>query len=762
MTPLLWAAAALAATIEIQATVAEDLRTLEGTITLSEDLDAHLIDPLALLPEPSDDRNLFRTYPGAPDHGIVAFEPIDDGRWSFRTRLPRRYGATGATGKGLFANGAWYPQPYVADGVPVVSWDVSVELPEKTAGALGDQVGTGTLTWTGEAERVALAVVRRPIVTPLAGAHYQVTLLTRGKPRKILIKEIQTQLELATGAELEIAAAVVEAPLRRRLVRPGPGLAFISDRAYRLTPPLQRFHRVAVTRGIVQAALPEPDPFERELQAAEHSLDHAQRLKGMDADALLHKLQWLPSINWLLSSRRMPFYSETLELPHPGDTVRDDLLEILDPHAAGTIVVAQISDTFGPDAAREDIPDGWLDAWRVAYPEQDYRLSVDKKARTATVERIASEDAATETVVLSVDGERYSYTAETGDHTFTLPEQPRRVLLDPDRHLGQLSRVGDAWPQRYQITLAAGINTINLTQLRLLGAGIMTLRKQDDTHNLWIGSLSNSFNDLVGARVRYLRKEGPLKDGYTRPHIFGISAASSILNPRFADTDGLKIAVEGGLSYAWDTRVSSDFPLRGRRLSVFGGGGYVPGTDEYWTDAGLRAVGVVSPHPRHALAAETSVSVAESSVPHRLLSMGGGGSMTSFPALPACPNLDEDGNRQPCQDLATQRALFATEYRWAPLRNASIPLPLLWGTELQLTGGLEAVAARVDGAPAYGAGVTAGVTGMGDILGAESMMMGLTMGWPLWWQGIRDPDRTTLPGTEIRIPEIYLRWRQAF
>jgi len=767
----------------IEATVHADLRTIEGVLTLSDDLDTRLVDPLALLPEPEDDRTLFRTYPGAPHHGRVDFERQPDGRWSFRAHLPRRFGATGATRHGLFANGAWYPQPVTEAavtealppdwGIPVVDWEVTLTLPERATGALGDQVGGGTLTWSGRAERVPLAVTRRGVLTEIGSDDARLSCLTRGKPRRVLVTELTKQLAIAAEHSPALEGACVEAPLRRRLVRSGPGLAYVSDRAFRLTPPLQRFHRVAVTRGVLQSLLPEPDPFLRELQAAEISTAHADALKGADADTLLRKLQWLPSINILLSSRRMPFYSEILELPHPGDPLRDDLLEILDPHTPGTVVMAQLQDTFGPQARIETAPEAWLSAWRVPYPEQDYLLEVDKRAQTATVTRIAPADAPSETVVLSIDGERHTWVAGSPDpedptsdpddqHTFSLPEEARRITLDPDRHLGQLSRVGDAWPQRYQVTLAMGVSTINLTQLRLLGAGWMTLRKQDDTRNLWIGSIYNGFNDLVGTRLRYLRKAGPLQDGYSRPHVFGVAVENSVLNPRFAETDGFKLGVGGSLSYAWDTRISGHFPLRGQRIGVYGGGGYVPGTDAFWSDAGARAVGVVSPHPRHALAAETSVAVARSSVAHRLLSMGGAGAMTSLPALPACPNPDEDGNRQPCQVLATQRALIATEYRWAPLRNASVPMLLAWGNELQLSGGLEAIAARVRGEPAYAAGVTAGISGVGDILGADPTLMGVTLGWPLWWQGIRDPDRTPFPGTNVPLPEIYLRWSQAF
>ncbi|MFN7145276.1 MAG: hypothetical protein ACK4YP_15995, partial [Myxococcota bacterium] len=60
---------AFALEIELRAELSRDLRTVRGTVTYDEPV--ALVDPLAALPPPPDDRTLFRTFPGAADTGAV-------------------------------------------------------------------------------------------------------------------------------------------------------------------------------------------------------------------------------------------------------------------------------------------------------------------------------------------------------------------------------------------------------------------------------------------------------------------------------------------------------------------------------------------------------------------------------------------------------------------------------------------------------------------------------------------------------------------
>ncbi|MBX2798524.1 MAG: hypothetical protein KTR31_12660 [Myxococcales bacterium] len=747
-----------------------DLREVRGTMWLPEAWVPSLTDPLPLLPEPGDDLRTLRTYPGAPSQGEIEWQHLGEGRVTFRSRLPKRFGALGATRHGLFANGGWYPQPIVADRVPLVAWDVRIALPPGTAGAAGGTVGHEVLHWTGDGERASLAVVRGGVITPLVTGEHDLVLLTRRPPRKPLVRQLEAQLALL---EVQLRGAAVQAPLRRRLVRHGPGLAYVSDRAFRLSPGVRFAHRRAVVRGAVAAWLPVvseagPHPFEREVAAAGQAQWHEAALRGGGADQLLGTFRWVPQVNALLSSQNTAFFSEILDRVHPADPVRDDLMEVLDPHAPGTAVVAQLDDRYGAGTGRcvaDAVATGtrteraaahcgadaaWVTQWRAPYPDQDYVLDVE--GSTVTIDRQAPEGAPLEAFVVRIDGEDTPLVLPPGPHTLQLPTPPKRVVVDPRRVTAQRSRVRDAWPATYDLTFSAVMSSLNLSQGQLFGALYGTIRRRYDTHNLLLGSLSNSRTNRLSANLSFLRKEGPLLDGWRRPHRIRARVGASWLNPQFADTDGLAIAVDGSLQWAHDTRVSSDFPLSGHRLSATVGGGAVPATGEQWANAGLRAVGVGSWHPRHALAARASATVALADVPHRRLALGGASLMRSIPTLPACLG-DDDG---PCTVLASERLLGAVEWRSAVLRDLSVPTVLGWGSELQLAVGLEAVAARVEGAPVWATGVTVGALALGDMLGAQAAGIGLTAAWPVAWH----PSLTEVQPTAV--PEIYLRFSQAF
>lgn len=751
--------------VEIEANVSDDLRSVSGVLR-AEGWQGDWIDPLSRLPEPTDDLQLFRTRPGRPDRGAVRWTEVD-GALHFTADLPRRYGALGWTRAGLFANGGWYPQPLDPQGMPVVRWTVTVHLPPGSGGALGPVVEVedpATLRWEGEAERVALAVVPRPRATPLAD---EVTLLTRKRPRRALVRGLAHLLE-ARG-ELELSGVVVEAPLRRRLTRPGPGLVYVSDRAFRLTPGFRRYHRVPVFRGLAAGLRDEPDPFERELTAAALTKARADALRTGNAAGLLGTFAWIPQVDALLSSRRMAFYGEILDTTHPTDPVRDDLTEFLDPYTPGTVVRSQLDLTWGQgtservgwalargeplDRAAEEagVPPQWLAQWKRPYPDQDYRITVLRDA--IVVERDAPAGAPQETAPLLVDGVLHRLTVPPGQSVrVPLEEPPRRVALDPRGQLGQRSRYGEIWPARYSITLSAGIDTISVNRGQFYGFGQMSLRKRYDTRNLWFGTLHTSPGTLVGGGATWLRKAGPLQDGWNRPHRFTLGAGVTLLNPDFAHVDRVRPAVSGSIGYAWDTRVSHDFPLRGHRFAASVGGGAIPGLDERWASVGLSAVGLAPLHPRHVLAGKLALAGAASNAPWRLMSLGGTGAMRSLPVLPACKDPLPGAV---CAEQADLRAFGAWEYRVAPLRELSVPAVLAWGNELQLAVGLEGVLARVDRAPATALGLTAGIAGTADLLGAHTQLLGITAGWPLWWSGLEHVERTALP-------EIYLRWGQAF
>lgn len=743
---------ARAATVRIDAVVDDDLTHVRGRMVLEGADPSALVDPLVGMPLPRDDQTRFRTFPGRDAVGHVTWHDQPDGSIAFEAELPRRFGDRGATAHGLFANGGWHPQ---LEGLPVVDWVVDIAMPPHTTAALADRVGTGQVHWEGRADRASLAVVPHGVVTELVHGR----LLTRRTPSKRLVRELDTDL---VAWPVPLDGVVVRAPLRRRLVRPGAGLAYLSTRAHRLTPGLAFAHRVPVGRGLGAAWSGAPDPFVRELVGAGLSPEHVQALDAADTRKLLGSFAWVPQVQSLLSSRRLPFYSDILDLTWPGDPLRDDLAEQLRPSVPGTVAAARLDDRFGPGTATEvahalhdgrplpdalpDVP-GLAASLRAMPPVQDYRLEVD--ADHVRLTRLAPAPSAPEVVVLRIDGEDRTLFVPPGVTEVPLVEPADRVVFDPGQHLLQ-PRVGDTWPPRYTLTASGWISTLNLSRRQLYGTLWTSLRRQYDTRHLWSGTLSNSRTDLVRAGMGHTWKVGPLIDGLTRRHAVRLGGSASLLDPRFAATDGLRVATDLSLAWAFDDRVSNEFPTSGERFAASVHGGIVPGTDERWAGTGGSITLLGGLHPRVVVATRLAAHMARSTVPHRLLALGGQGAMRSIPVLPACPTADGS----PCADLATERAVLYLEYRWAPIRNWSVPMGLAWGTELQLTGGLETLLARVDDAPVMATGLTGGVLGVADVLGAEPTSLGVTLGWPVKATGI---DLRPSPW-----PEIYLRMGQAF
>ena len=734
--------------IEVVAEIDADLRHVRGTLRATDVDGCALVDPLAALPDPPDDRWALRTWPGRHDRGELSWDEVAPGEIRFTARLPRRYGDTGTVG-GLHANGTWLPV-LVCDGrLPAARWDVRVSLPPDTLGVLGGAWGVGEVGWTGTAPRASLAVLPHGQATPLGP---DVWLATRGAPRRALVDELSRELPRFAP---DLRGVVVEGPLRRRLARPGSGVSWVSDRAFRVTPGLRRIHRVAVTRGVAEGLLAEPDPLIRSVIAAHHSVAHASALEGLSAARALRWGQWLPQVDALLTSRSMPYYAEILEDVHPGDPVRDDLLEVLSPHWPGTVVLAQVRDRWGDDAAAElgtrlaagegleaaataaGVDAAWLGSLRSDYPrDQDYLLEVgDDSVR---VRRDAPPGAPAEVVTVRVDGTEHALLLEPGERARVgLDAPPDRVVLDPAAHLRQVSRRGDRWPPVYRVTLSSWISALHMDPLWAVASGTMTLRRRDDTHNLWIGSVYTNSSSLLGVQASYLRKAGPLLDGYSRRHAVSAWVSPALLRPSYAATEGGDVAVGAGVSWRWETRTDPDFPLRGHRLRVAADGGFVPGSWRSWLTLRGQAIGVVSPHPRWALVTRLGAATARGDVEHRLLSLGGLGSLRSLPA---------------CFETGTGRLTVATELRWAPIRHASIPALIVWGSELQLTAGAELGGVWREDAWHTAAGVTAGASVLGDLLGVDTSMIGVTTGWPVGAWGLDAPQR----------PQLFVRWGQAF
>lgn len=733
-------AARAATAVTLDAVVSDDLRRIEGTITLTHDAPYALVDPLAALPDPDTDALAQVTFPGLPSHGDIARTPDGPDRWRFTATLPCRYGDIGAVPRhGLMANGGWYPQPIEAGGAPIIDWVVRVRLPDGAVGSVGEVAGAGTLRWEGRGERVSLAVMRDGTRTDIDAGGRHLDLLTARAPRAALVRGLRAEL---AAAEAGTRGVVVEAPLRRRLVQPGVRASYLSDRAWQLTPGLRRFHDVAVHRAVANALLDVPDPYLRDLAAASATARYARGAGGASAADALRWIAWVPLIDHMLHGQHTPFITEILEAPLPGDPLRDDLIEVLDPHRPGAAVLAQLTDRYGTDAAdalgralaggvdldeaaaAAGVDAGWVRALRPPPPPEDYVLAVDRAGRTVRVRRDAPADAAPEQVTVRIDGQDRGWRTGTGPDMLVLPTDapPARVVVDPDAHLAQTSRAGDAFPTRVTPVVAAWFTAIDLRTLYLKGFAQLAVRPRDDMRALYRIRAYADEQTWIGGELGFDRLFGRELDGLRRANDVGVWVSPALLSSRYAPTAGATGVIGAGVDYTSDNRVAAYFPVRGHLLHLGLDAGYAPSLGEGWRAARGDALVYLSPHPRVAVPVEALAGAASGQVAHRLVDLGG---LEGLRCLPTG------------QVVGTARAMVRTEARWAMVHNAALPLAVLWVTDLSVSGGVEAGVGRVGGRTVAAVGATAGVGWQVALMGLGPSYARVRLGYPLWLRGVQ-------------------------
>jgi hypothetical protein len=352
---------------------------------------------------------------------------------------------------------------------------------------------------------------------------------------------------------------------------------------------------------------------------------------------------------------------------------------------------------------------------------------------------VAPETAPRESVTIRLGKDTRQWLTTTGSDELVIPLEQTPVRIDPQGVTKQLSRANDVWPRPFSLTTAAAIYTLNLRRGYVEAFAAVWLRRAHNSRHIGSFILSTDRENQFNSTIGYTHQFGEPITGTARSHRVGLSVRSALLNPNFAEVSNHRITTESTLSWRWSTRDDDIFPRRGHSVGASGGGGFSPGTDKRWWSVGSSATKLLSPHPRHVLALRGSLAIAQSDLEHRLLDMGGPAALRSLPTA---------------KWLTTSRAVGMLEYRHAILRDLSVPLLLAWGSELQITAGLECGAGHYDGAQMEACGTTAGLAGVGDGLGGIEQLVGLTAGWPLWAHEI-DVDRSW-------VPEIYLRLWQEF
>lgn len=762
---LLAACAALARSVTVDAEADPAAGLIRGTLRL--DAATTLTNPLASMPVPEEDRAFLRTFPDDMGRGLMAWQadPSHPEIVSFTTRLPTRYGPTGAWGGALLADGAWLPVVTSgADAPEVLDWDVRVRAPSGARvvvnGATDDD-GDGVVSWRGRADRVALAVLGpsegddgAPVVEEIEGVRV-LGVRPMSPARRRWLAEAIRGAGVVRGARDVMIVRIADF---ERLARPAPGLVFLSERAFRVTGPVAAYHLGAVRRALVAAAVPLADGQQRDFVAAPRS---STIPSNADASRLLRWFAWNPVVEAILHDGTLPFYADVFGVPCGAPA---GAAEAMDPRPCGASIARQLDTLRGPGSAAiasDLLLDGanWPDvmaalgvpaevaaAWQKARPvSQDYRV-VGFGTDAAHVAREAPAAAPAEVVVVRVDGADAPWIAGPGPDAYPVPSDARSVRVDPDGSVAEVDRGDDAAPARWSVLASGFVSGLSPTQRNADVSLDLAWRRTGGTRGLSFASLGHDARDLVSVSLGHTWTVGPLVDRRLRAHRLTVYGGPSLLDPAFRATGsgeasafgatcGSAWALDGAFGWTWDTRTDRFAPLDGHRVSASLGGGFVPNVagdaDPYGT-LGASAVLVRASHPRVVWVGRVRGGAATGDVEHRLLQLGGASDVR------ALANDAFVGNA---------RVVAGGELRLVALRNVSVPGPLGWLSELHVTPGLDlGIAWRAaDEAGAWAAGATLGVHGAFDVLGARPSYGGVTVAIPV--------DGTAAPG---RPAQVYL------
>jgi hypothetical protein len=453
----------------------------------------------------------------------------------------------------------------------------------------------------------------------------------------------------------------------------------------------------------------------------------------------------VPLVDQTLNDRSMPFATETLDDVVPDHPVRDDLAERFDPTWPGTAVVAQLDARYGPGASDEvgaALRDGtllseeraaWLQTFDRPPPEQDYRLQV--KAGRVTVERDAPADAGVEAAVIDIGGERKLWLTPPGPGAESWTQDPPGpVAFDPDRALPQTSRLGERYPARMVATFTGSAGNISLKPLALNGFATLNLRRADDSRTVFSPGVYFGDQVLAEGRFSVVRMAGRPLDALVREHQLSVGPSLLWLDPRYAPSGDGGSGMALGAQWTWDTKGEALFPLQGHTVTVGVEAGRLFTAPDSWMLGRVRAAGVLSLHPRVVLAGQVTGALSESDFAHKELDLGSLEGMLSVPIGTV---------------RGRARGVVRGELRVVPIRYSSIPLLVLWGSELQLMGGFEAGVLETQSGPVRAVGATGGFGLVFDWAGAKPSMTGVTAGWPVYTDGFA-VDRTPFPQIVVR------------
>ncbi|MBI2375890.1 MAG: hypothetical protein HYV07_17995 [Deltaproteobacteria bacterium] len=411
--PLLLASAA---PLRIEATIADDLRSLEVTIRTEIEPGERvwLFADRYRAPPSTRPETLRELFPSGFSTGGFEVRSISVGGLACRVeaspedvdrglevcgsgalvvattlRVPERFGAFGVIDSALTLAGGWYPV-VARPGAAAPRRDVSIEvsIPGHVLALVGHEPffpagARRTVRTELSLARTVPLVIRPPTARAvsiaggrahlIAGPASELELPGRSPRIASLVSALEDGFAFVEELGLDRVShvVVVEAPLRHELSERSEGVLFVSDRAFRLTPFARflKFHRIALLRDLF-GAISERRVEEESRAEARPPLTRSvmsdaigaalvdayvgSRFGGSeDAFDVLGAFSFIPSIDSMLYAPDLPFVAAYFRVIREDDPLHVDFVDAPLRVPRGKLLYEKLSDRMGAKAARE-------------------------------------------------------------------------------------------------------------------------------------------------------------------------------------------------------------------------------------------------------------------------------------------------------------------------------------------------------------------------------------------------------------------------
>ncbi|MGC6508923.1 MAG: hypothetical protein ACON4U_10930 [Myxococcota bacterium] len=482
-----------------------DGHQIKGTLTSNE---TAWLTPLNSLTVPNVQWLVERSFPFEINHGQITLSENTE-ILGFDTKLPQRWDLAGWDHSGLYMNGLWHPQftEYREE-----LWTVQINVPDDYWVVLNGQISKGDTTWTGQAHVHDLTILPNIEVYD-TGQHIIVSAHSAVNQAE--------RLEFCLSKSYPKTTVVV-APMHHRLAVAGQDQVWLSAHALEGDLELWKTHCDTVDRTFQAVHSPENTHWKRQLDG------YIRTQPALKLEPQLETFKWLPQIDFLLYSGRLPYQSDIFNreplylVPNWADAYPQQYpLTNVYHHLMRTLTIEELQRLkeetipLEPQLRSMNIPEKQLEIWQ-SEPKM-HNFFIRRKDRRPWL--FYEGDQVTPfhfPIKVRIDGIEHDIQVDHLEKGVMLPNGDS-YWIDPDETFYQTNRMDDQYPTKWHITGLIFPYSISTDNWYPSISGNLSARPHAKHPFRIVSAMNTSPTILLNIEQYVIYGWGPLLDSRVRP-----------------------------------------------------------------------------------------------------------------------------------------------------------------------------------------------------------------------------------------------------